>query len=51
MIEKLDDHFNGEESVRAQKERLELKKSTAMEQKSKKVSELKKKYKEMLREE
>lgn len=50
MIEKLDDLYNGEESVNAQRERLLMKKSQSSDQKARKVSELKKKYKDLIQE-
>ncbi len=51
MIEKLDEYYNGENSVKAQKERIFFKKSQIMEVRSKRVLELKKKYKDLIEEE
>lgn len=46
LIEKLDEHFNGEESVAAQMKRIEKTKATKANQKRKKLEELKQKWKE-----
>ncbi|ODN02884.1 putative peptide chain release factor C12orf65, mitochondrial [Orchesella cincta] len=48
MIEKLDEHFNGDESIAAQKKRLGLEKTHAQEVKAKKVFEMKKRYKDLV---
>ncbi|CAL8073354.1 unnamed protein product [Orchesella dallaii] len=48
MIEKLDEHLNGDDSVKAQKKRLGLEKIHAQEVKAKKVLDMKKKYKEII---
>jgi len=48
LIEKLDDHFNGEMSVKAQIERALMKKSKESALKRKKVQETKKNYKEFV---
>lgn len=48
MIDKLDDFYNGEESVRAQTERLEQKRVHTQDAKARKVHELKMRYKELL---
>lgn len=46
MIERLDEHFNGEESVENQLKRLDMKKSLSNSSKRKKIDEMKKKWKE-----
>lgn len=50
MIVKLDDYYNGDLSVNAQRERLFMKKSQSSDQKARKVSELKRKYKDLIQE-
>lgn len=51
MIEKLDEYYNKEDSVKAQEERIFMKKSHNMEVRSKRALELKKKYKNLIDEE
>lgn len=46
LIEKLDEHFNGDDSVAAQMKRLEKVKANKMDQKRKKLEEMKRKWKE-----
>lgn len=46
LVTKLDNHFNGENSIEAQTKRLEGKKRNATEQRKEKMRELKQKWKE-----
>jgi hypothetical protein len=48
MVEKLDDHINGDMSVRAQMERITDKRNRDATVKQKKAIEMKKRYKELL---
>lgn len=46
LIDRLDEHFNGEDSVAAQKKRIETKKGTEANRKRRKLEEMKQKWKE-----
>jgi len=48
LIEKLDDHYNGEMSIRAQMERIAMKKSKEYVVKQKRLMDMKKKYKDLV---